>query len=93
MSSRYCYLASYREDGSVSLARLGPWETMEADLFAYPGVWVNTPHLNDIRVGKGCWMDYDGISETEAMELMKELQTKYDRMRMERSGRNGNRKG
>ena len=62
MGKRYEYLVC-REGKFPTLIRLGSFEKMEADLYAYPGVWVNTPHLNDIRVGKGCWMDYDGVSD------------------------------
>ena len=79
MEKRYEYLVCF--DGeNPRLIRLGPWETMEADLFAYPGVWKNTPHLNDIRVGLGCYMDYDDISEKEATEIMGKLQDYYDRI-------------
>ena len=70
-----------RRDGDIPiLIRLGSIASMEADLYAYPGVWENTPHLNDIRVGKGCFMDYDPVPPEEAMELMKKIRAEYDRI-------------
>ena len=67
-----------------TLIRLGSFAKMEADMFVYPGVWKDTPHLNDIRVGLGCYMDYDDVSEKEAMEIMKQLRERYDRITAER---------
>ena len=80
MEKRYCYMACF--DGEYpTLIRLGSIASMEADMYAWPGVWKNTPHLNKIRIGEGSFMDYDEISEKEAMELMKEIQERYDRMK------------
>lgn len=79
----YEYLANF-ECEPPTLIRLGSFKKMEADLYAYPGVWKDTPHLNDIRVGIGCCMDYDSISEKTAMEIMAKLQKHYDRIREER---------
>ena len=74
----YRYMAN-RDHNPPTLIRLGSFAKMEADMFAYPGVWKDTPHLNDIRVGQGCFMDYDDISEKEAMEIMEKCQAYYDR--------------
>ena len=63
------------------LIRLGSFAKMEADLYAYPGVWVDMPHLNDIRVGKGCFMDYDDVTDEEAEEIRLRIQAEYDRMK------------
>ena len=68
-----------RDCDPPSLIRLGSLDTMEADIFTYPGVWESRPHLNDIRIGKGPFMDYDSITEEEAMEIMKRKQEAYDR--------------
>lgn len=75
---RYQYMAN-RDYDPPALIRLGSFADMEADMFVSPGVWKNTPHLNDIRVGLGCFMDYDDISEGEAMEIMRRKQEFYDR--------------
>ncbi len=53
---------------------------MEADRYVYPGVWKDTPSLNDIRVGLGSYMDYDDISANEAEKIRRELRKRYDRM-------------
>ena len=53
-----------------TLIRLGSFEEMEADMFVYPGVWKDTPRLNDIRVGLGDCMRYDDISEKTAAGIM-----------------------
>ena len=76
--TEYQYMANW-DCEPATLIRLGSFAKMEADMFVYPGVWKDTPHLNDIRVGMGCCMDYDDISERTAMELMKKLQDYYDR--------------
>ena len=78
----YQYLADW-DDDPPTLIRLGSFARMEADMFVYPGVWKDTPHLNDIRVGGGCWMDYHEISEAEAMITMGKLQAYYDRQTAE----------
>ncbi len=74
----YQYMVNWDYD-PPTLIRLGSFAKMEADLFAYPGVWKDTPHLNDIRVGLGSFMDYDDISKEEAMKIMKKIQEHYDR--------------
>ena len=80
MGERYLYMVC--RDGKIpSLIRLGSFARMEADLYAYPGVWKDTPHLNDIRVGKGCFMDYDDVSDEEAEEIR--LQIHEDAIRKE----------
>ena len=56
-------------------------------MFAYPGEWVSRPRLNDIRFGEGSWMDYDEISDREAMQLQREIQALYDRMAAEKEHR------
>ena len=43
-------------------------------------MWKDAPHLNDIRAGLGSCMDYDDVTEEEAMEIMKRNQEKFDRM-------------
>ena len=79
MGERYLYMVC--RDGKIpSLIRLGSFARMEADLYAYPGVWKDTPHLNDIRVGKGCFMDYDDVSDEEAEEIRLQIQAQYDKM-------------
>ena len=75
----YRYMARFDYD-PPTLIRLGSFEDMEADMYAYPGFWKDTPRLNDIRVGLGNVMDYDDITEAEAMEIKKELQAYYDRL-------------
>lgn len=74
---KYQYMAKWDFDPPI-LIRLGSFEKMEADMFVYPGVWKDTPRLNDIRVGLGPCMDYDDISEKEAMEIMEKWQAYYD---------------
>ncbi len=81
----YRYMANWDCD-PPTLIRLGSFAKMEADMFVYPGVWKDTPYLNDIRVGLGSYMDYDDISEKEAMEIMGVLQEHYDRKAMEEKG-------
>lgn len=79
MGERYAYMVC--RDGKIpTLIRLGSFAGMEADLYAFPGVWKDTPHLNDIRVGKGCFMDYDDVSDEEAEEIRLQIQAEYDRM-------------
>ena len=75
----YRYMIN-RDDEPPTLIRLGSFTKMEADMFVYPGVWKDTPHLNDLRVGLGSYMDYDDISEKEAMEIMEKLREHYDRI-------------
>ena len=84
MGKRWSYLKGNWEGGTPGLIRLGPLETMEAEMFAYPGEWVSRPRLNDIRFGEGSWMDYDEISDREAMQLQREIQALYDRMAAEK---------
>ncbi len=81
----YRYMANWDRD-PPTLIRLGSFAKMEADMFAYPGVWKDTPHLNDIRVGLGCYMDYDDVSEKEATEIMEKLQEHYDRIGNDEKG-------
>lgn len=78
MGDRYSYMVN-RDGRLPSLIRLGSFARMEADLYAYPGVWKDTPHLNDIRVGKGCFMDYDDVSDEEAESIRLQIQADYDR--------------
>ena len=80
MDNEFSYFVS-EGNGYLSLARLGP--VFSAELFAYPGVWKDMPHLNDIRVGKGCFMDYDPVSEEEALEIMKAKKEEYGKMTKE----------
>ena len=75
----YRYMIN-RDEEPPTLIRLGSFAKMEADMFVYPGVWKDTPHLNDLRVGLGSYMDYDDISEKEAMEIMEKLREHYDRI-------------
>ena len=84
MKKRYCYMKSEWDGGFPSLIRLSHFTPWEADFYAFPGKWVSMPSLNDIRVGKGCYMDYDDITDEEAMELKKEIQAEYDRMAAEK---------
>ena len=81
----YRYMANWDHDPPI-LIRLGSFAKMEADMFVAPGVWKDTPHLNDIRIGQGCYMDYDDISEKEAVEIMKKCQAYYDRKAAEEKG-------
>ena len=84
MKGHYSYFVRQWENGFPSLIRLGSLASMEADMYAYPGVWENMPHLNDIRAGMGCFMDYDSVSEEEAAELMRVIQTRYDQIAAEK---------
>ena len=79
----YRYLADWDHD-PPTLIRLGSFEKMEADMFVYPGVWKDTPYLNDIRVGLGDFMDYSDISEEKAMEIKHQLETEYARIEEEK---------
>ena len=79
----YRYMANWDFDPPI-LIRLGSFEKMEADMFVYPGVWEDTPRLNDIRVGLGPCMDYDDISEKEAMVIMEKCQAEFDRIAAEK---------
>jgi len=74
----YKYMVDW-DDDPPTLIRLGSFAKMEADMFVFPGVWEDTPYLNDIRVGLGPFMDYSIISKTEAMEIMEKCQAYYDR--------------
>ncbi len=73
----YRYMVNWDRD-PPTLIRFGSFAKMEADMFVYPGVWKDTPNLNDIRVGQGCYMDYDDVGEKEATEIMGKLQECYD---------------
>ena len=75
----YLYMADFDYD-PPGLIRLGSLGRMEADTFIYPGVWKDTPSLNNLRFGLGRWMDYDDVSEEEAMEIMKRKKAYYDRI-------------
>lgn len=59
------------------LIRLGDMRDMTAEKFVYPGVWEDTPHLNDIRFGMGSFMDYDDITIEEAEKIMKQNLKEY----------------
>ncbi len=61
----YRYMADWDFDPPV-LIRLGSFAKMEADMFVYPGVWKDTPRLNDIRVGLGPWLEYDDVSKKKS---------------------------
>ena len=76
----YSYLADFSCD-PPDLIRLGSFAEMEADRFVYPGVWKDTPRLNDIRVGLGGILDYDRISEKEAMEIMRRNRACFEKRR------------
>ena len=80
---KYLYMANWDRE-PPTLIRLGSFAKMEADMFVYPGVWKDTPRLNDIRVGLGPCMDYDSISDKTAAELMGKLQAYYDRLAAEK---------
>ena len=83
MEKKYQYMAKW--DGSVpALIRLGPMATMEADMYSYPGQGESMPHLNDIRVGGGSFMDYDNVTAEEAEELLIRIQERFDRIAAER---------
>ncbi len=81
----YRYMVNWNQD-PPTLIRLGSFAKMEANMFVYPGVWKDMPHLNDIRVGQGCYMDYDDVSEKETMEIMGKLQEYYNRIGNEEEG-------
>lgn len=74
----YLYLANWDRD-PPTLIRLGSFAKMVADMYVYPGVWKDTPRLNDIRVGLGPFMDYDQISEEEAMEIKAKWDADYEK--------------
>ena len=74
----YRYMAN-RDCDPPTLIRLGSFAGMEADMFVFPGVWKDTPHLNDIRAGLGCFMDYEDVSEEEAAEIMEKWKAYYRR--------------
>ena len=79
----YRYLADFESD-PPTLVRLGSFAGMEADLYAYPGYWKDTPHLNDIRVGIGCHMRYDDITPEEAKKKLKKCREYYDNLSKEK---------
>ena len=81
----YRYMANW-DRTPPTLIRLGSFARMEADMYVYPGVWKDTPRLNDIRVGLGPVMDYDDISEEKAMEIMEKCREYYDRIAEEKKG-------
>ena len=81
----YLYMANW-DRNPPTLIRLGSFARMEADMFVYPGVWKDTPRLNDIRVGLGPVMDYDEISEEEAEEIKEKWMAYYDRIAEEKKG-------
>ena len=84
--TEYRYMADWRWD-PPTLIRLGSFAKMEADMFVYPGVWKDTPRLNDIRVGLGGVLDYDDVSEEEAIEIRERLLADYARIAKEREGK------
>lgn len=47
-------------------------------MFVYPGVWKDTPRLNDIRVGLGDCMRYDDISVKTAAGIMEKWRAYRD---------------
>jgi len=74
--AKYQYMA--RLDRPVPwLIRFGP---NGAEAFNYPGVWEKRDHLNDIRYGHGAFMDYDDVTEEEAMEILKKNKEKFDQL-------------
>ena len=79
MEKRYDYLVRDWGKGLPTLIRLSCFSPWEADIYVGSGVWKSMPHLNDIRVGKGCYMDYDDISEEKAMELMEKIREEDER--------------
>ena len=81
----YLYLANWDRD-PPTLIRLGSFAKMVADMYVYPGVWKDTPRLNDIRVGLGPFMDYDQISEEEAMEIKAKWDADYEERKQREKG-------
>ena len=81
----YLYLANWDRD-PPTLIRLGSFAKMVADMYVYPGVWKDTPRLNDIRVGLGPFMDYDQISEEEAMEIKAKWDADYEKRKQREKG-------
>lgn len=77
---KYEYMVRVWDDGHRSLIRFGDFD---AEAYAYPGKWENVPSLNEIRNGKGSFMDYDDVSEKEAMEILREIQLRYDKKKSE----------
>ena len=75
----YRYLANFSWD-PPTLIRLGSYERMEADKLVYPGVWKDTPRLNDIRVGLGDVLDYDDVTEEEAMKILERNKAYYEQI-------------
>ena len=75
----YRYMANWGLE-PPALIRLGSSSKMEADMYVYPGVWKDTPYLNDIRAGLSRCLDYDDISEKETGEIMEKWQAYFDRI-------------
>ena len=84
----YRYMADFSLDPPV-LIRLGSFAKMEADMFVHPGVWKDTPRLNDLRVGLGDILDYDDVSEEEAMEILERRKAFYEKNTAERKEKEG----
>ena len=74
-SGKYLYMVN-RDRTPVTLIRLGAFT---AEIFTANGEWIDSPYLNDIRYGYGPFMDYDDISEEEAMEIMRTERERWDR--------------
>ncbi len=75
MEMGYQYIV-YRERELLVLIRLGP--VPHAQQYVFPGVWKESPHLNDLRFDPGCQMDYREVTEEEAEEIRLQLQAEYD---------------
>ena len=74
-NGKYAYLVN-RDTDPISLIRLGD---TSAEVFTANGKWIDSPRLNDIRYGKGPFMEYDDISEAEAAEIIKSEMERYNR--------------
>lgn len=75
-NGKYSYMVN-RDTEPISLIRLGD---KTAEVFTANGKWIESPRLNEIRYGKGPFMEYDDVSEAEAMGIIKSEMERYKRM-------------
>ena len=73
VSRKYDYLVN-RDTDPITLIRLGD---TSAEVFTANGEWIDSPRLNEIRYGKGPFMEFDDISESEAMAIIKSEMARY----------------
>ena len=61
----------------------------KAEIFSFTGEWVDAPHLLAMSYGGGAFMDYDDITEEEAVEYEAEIREYFAGKAAERTSEGG----